>query len=62
MGYHAGLAGTSRSLAVLAVAFTFSLVLWLVADLDRPQEGSLTVSQQVMIDLRNSMAEENLIR
>jgi len=62
MGYHAGLAGRSRSLAVLAVAFTFSVVLWLVADLDRPQEGSLTVSQQVMIDLRDSMAEENLIR
>jgi hypothetical protein len=57
MGYHAGLTGTSRSLAVLAVAFTFSVVLWLVADLDRPSEGSLTVSQQGMIDLRNSMTE-----
>jgi hypothetical protein len=57
MGYHAGLAGTSRSLAVLAVAFTFSVVLYLVADLDRPQEGSLTVSQQGMIDLRNSMTD-----
>jgi hypothetical protein len=57
MGYHAGLAGTSRSLAVLAVAFTFSVVLWLVADLDRPYEGSLTVSQQGMIDLRDSMTD-----
>jgi hypothetical protein len=55
MGYHAGLAGTSRSLAVLAVAFTFSAVIGLVADLDRPQEGVLKVSQQALIDLRQSM-------
>ena len=56
MGYHGGLAGTRRSLAILAVAFTFSAVMWLIADLDRPQEGTLKVSQQPLIDLRNSMA------
>ena len=55
MGYHAGLAGTSRSLADLAVAFTFSAVIGLIADLDRPQEGVLKVSQQALIDLRQSM-------
>jgi hypothetical protein len=55
MGYHGGLAGTSRSLAILAVAFTFSVVLWVIADLDRPLEGALVVNQQPMIDLRNSM-------
>lgn len=55
MGYHAGLARTSRSLAELAVAFTFSVVIGLIADLDRPQEGLLKVSQQALIDLRQSM-------
>jgi hypothetical protein len=30
-------------------------VLFLVADLDLPQEGLLRVSQQALIDLRNSM-------
>jgi hypothetical protein len=55
MGYHAGLAGTRRSFAVLPVAFTFSAVIVLVADLDRPQEGALKVSQQALIDLRQSM-------
>jgi hypothetical protein len=55
MGYHAGLVGTSRSLAVLAVAFTFSAVIGLIADLDRPQEGVLKVSQQALIDLQQSM-------
>jgi hypothetical protein len=55
MGYHAGLVATTRSLAVLAVALTFSAVIGLIADLDRPQEGVLKVSQQALIDLRQSM-------
>ena len=55
MGYHSGLAGTSRSMAILPVAFTFSVVIALIADLDRPQEGILRVSQQALIDLRQSM-------
>jgi hypothetical protein len=55
MGYHAGLSRTSRSLAELAVACTFAVVIGLIADLDRPQEGVLQVSQQALIDLRHSM-------
>lgn len=55
-GYHAGLMRTSRSLAVLALAITFSAVMMLIADLDRPQEGLLQVSQRAMVDLRNTMA------
>ena len=56
MGYYGSLAGTTRPLAILAVAVTFSAVMWLIADLDRPQEGSLKVCQQPLIDLRNSIA------
>jgi len=55
MGYHAGLSGTRRSLAVFAVAFTFSVVIELIADLDRPQEGVLRVSQQALLDVQRSM-------
>ena len=55
MGYHAGLVGTIRSLAIIVVAVTFSAVIALIADLDRPQEGTLTVSQQPLIDVRQSM-------
>lgn len=57
MGYHAGLVGATRSLAVIAVALAFSAVIALVVDLDRPQEGTLTVSQQALIDVRQSMNE-----
>jgi hypothetical protein len=55
MGYHAGLVGTIRSLAIIVVAVSFSAVIALIADLDRPQAGTLTVSQQALIDLRQSM-------
>jgi hypothetical protein len=55
MGYHAGMVGTRRSLAILAVALTFSVVIELIADLDRPQEGILKVSQHALLDLQRSM-------
>jgi galactitol-specific phosphotransferase system IIC component len=57
VGYHAGLTGTRRSLAVLSLVLTFSAVMVLIADLDRPMEGLLKVSQQAMIDLRNSLMD-----
>ena len=55
MGYQAGMVGTRRSLATVAVAITFAMVIELIADLDRPQEGVLRVSQQAMLDLQRSM-------
>lgn len=56
MGYHAGLSGTRRSLAIIAVAVTFSVVIELIADLDRPSEGVLRVSQQALLDVQKSMS------
>ena len=55
MGYLEGLAGTRRSLAVFAVAVAFSVVIELIADLDRPQEGVLQVNQQALLDVQRSM-------
>ncbi len=55
VGYQEGLSNSRRSLAILVLVLTFTAVIALVADLDRPQEGLLTVSQQAMIDLRNMM-------
>ena len=51
MGYHAGLAATGRSLAVLALVLTFAAVMVLIADLDRPQAGLLRVDQSAMTAL-----------
>ena len=55
MGYHSGLSAANRSFAVLAVAVIFAAVIWLIKDLDTAQEGTLRVSQQAMVDLRDSM-------
>jgi len=55
MGYLEGLPGSRRSLAVVAVAIAFSVVIELIADLDRPLEGVLKVSQQALIDVQRSM-------
>jgi hypothetical protein len=59
VGYHAGLTSKTRSLAFPLLAITFSSVLLLVADLDRPGEGMLRVSQQALVDLRATMEEPN---
>jgi hypothetical protein len=55
MGYHAGLTGSRRSLAVLALALAFSGVMLLNADLDRPHQSLIRVSQQAMVDLKDSL-------
>jgi hypothetical protein len=62
MGYHAGLAGSGRSLAIIALVLAFSAVMTLIADLDRPQAGLLRVSQQTMIDLQRTMASCTAVR
>ena len=56
VGYHGGVAGTSRSPVMLAVAIAFSSVIMVIADLDRPGQGFINVSQQPMVDLRAMLA------
>lgn len=60
VGYQSALWATRRSPAMLALVLAFSVVLLLIADLDRCQEGLLRVSQQSLIDLQNSMQATNL--
>jgi hypothetical protein len=55
VGYQSGLAATRRSPAMQGLVLSFAIVLLLIADLDRGQEGLLRVSQQSMIDLQKSM-------
>jgi hypothetical protein len=55
VGYQAGLSATRRSPAMIALILAFSLVLLLIADLDRGQEGLIRVSQRSMLDVQRSM-------
>jgi len=56
MGYHVGIAGTNRSPALLAVAIAFAAVMLVIADLDRPGQGLINVSQEPMLDVRATLA------
>jgi hypothetical protein len=54
MGYHAGIAGSKRSMSMLILALSFALVIAMIASLDRPG-GFLQVTQRPLIDLQRSM-------
>jgi hypothetical protein len=54
-GYQAGLTGTRSSLATWTLALTFSVVMALVTDLDRPNMTLFKVNQQLMMELENRM-------
>jgi len=55
VGYQAGLAATRRSPAMVALVLSFAVVLLLIADLDRGQDGLLRVGQHSLVDLQRSM-------
>ncbi len=57
VGYHGGVAGTSRSPVMLSVAIAFSAVIMVIADLDRPGHGFINVSQEPMVALRAMLAK-----
>ena len=55
MGYQNGLLEHGRSPGILIVTLMFAIVIFMIADLDRPGQGTITVDQQAMSDLRKSM-------
>ncbi|MGE3438817.1 MAG: hypothetical protein AB7O81_24530 [Blastocatellales bacterium] len=55
IGCHGGLTGANRPLVAVAFVLIISVVMTLIADLDRPRKGALRVSQQALIDLRSTM-------
>ncbi|MFA7336884.1 MAG: hypothetical protein WC028_08840 [Candidatus Obscuribacterales bacterium] len=55
VGFYFGLAGNRSWVETIVLIVTFSLVMLLVADLDRPQEGLIRASQQPMLDLQKQL-------
>jgi hypothetical membrane protein len=55
MGTQIGLSGKRHFGMELALAVSFSVVLFVIADLDRPQEGIINVSQQAMEELQTRL-------
>ena len=58
VGYQSGIAGSKRSKAGPILALSFALVFALIASLDRPGSGVITVTQEPLIDLRDSMGTD----
>jgi hypothetical protein len=56
LGVLVGFTGKRRQAVVVALSLAFAVLVSLVADLDRPQSGLITVGQQSMISLQSSMA------
>jgi hypothetical protein len=55
MGYQAGLTGTRSSIATWTLAITFSAVMALVTDLDRPIQSLFSLNQGLMMELNSRM-------
>ena len=55
MGFQAGLTGTHSRLATWTLAITFSAVMMLVTDLDRPRMSLFKMNEQLMVELQNRM-------
>jgi hypothetical protein len=58
MGFQAGLTGARSGIATWTLAVTFSLVMALVMDLDRPNQTLFSIDQQLMVELHNRMTSD----
>jgi hypothetical protein len=61
MGYQGGLTGTRSRVATWTLAFTFSAVMTLITDLDRPRMALFSMNDQILADLKDHM-ERDLAR
>ncbi len=55
VGYHIAVSNSPRSPAILVMVLSFMIVITLIVDLDRPQEGLLSVNQEAMVNLLKTM-------
>lgn len=59
IGYQGGISASTRSLVQPILAVSFALVITLIASLDRTNTSLIRVSQQPLIDLRESIEESS---
>ncbi|MEK6805039.1 MAG: hypothetical protein AABY95_00125 [Pseudomonadota bacterium] len=57
-GYAAGLGGQRPALGTAALSVIIVLVVFMIADLDRPRRGLVQVGQQDLLDLRSALHAE----
>ncbi len=57
MGFHSGIKGSRSPVPTTALALSFSMVLFLIADLDRPDSGLVTPDQTALLELNKQFQE-----
>jgi hypothetical protein len=55
LGYRAGLEGKRSLIGAILLALVITLVVGIILDLDEPYQGLITISQQALIQIRQSM-------
>ena len=55
VGYQTAISGSRRTWAMIVLAFSFSIVIVLIAALDDPEHGYINISQRPMTDLQSEM-------
>jgi Protein of unknown function (DUF4239) len=55
VGYQEGMASKRRSIAVITLVCGFSIVMFLITDLDRPGQGYLQINHEAMMDVKKVM-------
>ncbi|HEY1389132.1 MAG TPA: hypothetical protein VGF38_11360, partial [Ktedonobacterales bacterium] len=55
LGYRAGLAGRRSLVGAVLLALAITLIIGIIIDLDQPYRGLIAISQQSLIELRQSM-------
>jgi len=58
MGYDGGMSSQTRSIGMVPLALAFCIVIFLIADLDRPLSGLLQPNREVLLELRSSLTTE----
>jgi hypothetical protein len=59
IGFHAGMTNMSKATVIRVLVLLLSVLMYLIADLDTPQTGSLKVNHWSLIELRNTMNAPN---
>ncbi len=54
-GYHAGATGVRTAFNNVVLPLLIAVVITLIADLDRPRRGLIGISQQPLVDLKQSI-------
>ena len=57
MGFHSGIKGSRSPVPTTAIALSFSMVLFLIADLDRPDSGLVTPDQSALFELNKKFKQ-----